>query len=95
MGYTAFTNKKKSYSYVEPIPCIIKQDAKFGKLNDETLVNAVDLVLGQNGVIWVLDIGITQTLRSKSIEGDPKIVGYDANTGQVNGHNTMNNIIQS
>lgn len=78
---------------MKPFPCIIKQDAKLGKSDDETLVNAIDLVFGQDGVLWVLDIGITQTLRSKSIEGDPKIIGYDANTGQVNGHNTINNII--
>lgn len=78
---------------MKPIPCISKQDAKLGKSDDETLVNAVDLVFGQDGVLWVLDIGITQTLRSKSIKSDPKIVGYDANTGQVNDHNTINNII--
>lgn len=61
-----------------------KQDTGIGACVSGSLVNAIDLVMGQDGVIWVLDAGISDTLSDHpSRDGDPKIVGFDAATGKV------------
>jgi len=49
-----------------------------------TLVNAVDLVMGTDGILWVLDVGVADTLDDvPSVESDPKVIGYDVATGTV------------
>jgi len=63
-----------------------KQDAAgIGTCVGGSLVNAVDLVMGQDGVLWVLDIGISNTLSDHpSTNGEPKIIGFEIATGKVN-----------
>jgi len=70
---------------VKPFPSIEKQDKEMGTCISGTLVNAVDLVMGQDGVLWVLDVGVSNTLGNyPSKDSDPKIIGFDATTGKVN-----------
>jgi len=70
---------------VKPFPSIEKQDKKMGTCISGSLVNAVDLVMGQDGVLWVLDVGVSNTLGNHpSKDSDPKIIGFDAATGKVN-----------
>lgn len=82
-------NKDKCYSYVSPYPCMDERDAAgIGTCVDGSLVNAVDLVMGQDGVLWVLDIGISNTLSDHpSRDGEPKIIGFEIATGKVNDNN--------
>lgn len=62
-----------------------KQDSGTGTCVSGSLINAIDLVMGQDGILWVLDIGISDTLNEHpSRDGDPKVVGFDAATGKVN-----------
>jgi len=62
-----------------------RQNTDVGSCATETLINAVDLVLGQDGVLWVLDIGISETFSDRpSKDGEAKIIGFDATTGKVN-----------
>jgi len=74
-------------AFVQPFPSPDEPDTgkDFTSL-DETLVNVVDLVMGVDGVLWVLDLGVSNTLDDHpSVIGDPKVVGFDANTGTVSG----------
>lgn len=55
----------------------------------EGLVNVVDAYLGPDGVLWVLDIGIVNTLKStnKLVKpkkyAEPRVVGIDVASGRV------------
>jgi len=70
---------------VKPYPSIEKQDKEMGSCISGSLINVVDLVMGQDGVLWVLDIGMTNTLSDHPKKDDePKIIGFDAVTGKVN-----------
>jgi len=61
-----------------------KQDTGLDACDSGILINAIDLVMGQDGILWVLDIGISGTLSDHpSREGDPKIVGFNGSTGKV------------
>lgn len=89
LGYTDLTNKDKCYNYVKPFPCMDKQDTGGGACVSGSLVNVVDLVMGQDGLLWVLDTGISETLSDHpSVENKPQIVGFDAATGKVRSKNT-------
>lgn len=85
-------DKDKFYNYVKPFPVIERQDIIDSKLpyvssdSDSTpLINAVDLVLGQDNMLWVLDIGISDTLSGYPAKSDdPKILGFNPITGSVN-----------
>lgn len=68
-----------------------KQDiAGTGTCVGGSLINAVDLVMGQDGILWVLDIGISNTLSDHpSREGEPKIIGFEIATGKVKNENTF------
>lgn len=76
----------KCYNYVEPFPSLNKQYLETCDNDSESLVNVVDLVMGQDGVLWVLDIGISNTLCDQPFRNnDPKIIGFDSITGKVSG----------
>lgn len=85
LGYVVLTDKDISYNYVKPFPCMERNNEKSGECDNGSLVNVIDLVIGQDGVLWVLDIGMSDTLSEfPSRDGEPKIVGIDAVTGEVN-----------
>lgn len=55
----------------------------------EGLVNVVDAYLGPDGVLWVLDVGVVDTLRRTTADGkptkynDPRVLGIDVASGDV------------
>jgi len=57
--------------------------------DSEGLVNVVDVYLGPDGILWILDIGIVDTLPSPDRASkpkkyhDPKVLGIDVTTGLV------------
>lgn len=87
LGYTVLNENHKFYNYVKPFPCIEDQVSELRSPCDSgSLINVVDLVMGQDGILWVLDIGISDTLGGKpSRGGDPKIVAFDLTTEKVKG----------
>lgn len=77
---------------MKPFPCIETFDTKLN--NNGVLVNVIDLVMGEDGLIWVLDSGISETLNDRFlIEGEPKVVGIDETTGKVNYTSNLFSII--
>jgi len=71
---TTTADYTKCYSYVTPYPSVA-----------DTQINAVDLVMGYDGVLWVLDIGVTDTLGARPCrKGVAKIIGFDVAAGKVN-----------
>jgi len=87
------------YHSVSPYPSLrahcqfTKQSMQYkGKesmCDGEGLVNVVDVYLGPDGVLWILDIGIVDTLPSPDRANkpkkydDPKVLGIDVTTGIV------------
>lgn len=92
LGFASLNNQNRCYTYVKPFPCIETFDTKLN--NNGVLVNVIDLVMGEDGLIWVLDSGISETLNDRFlIEGEPKVVGIDETTGKVNYSSNLFSII--
>lgn len=64
---------------LQPFPCWNIQEEG----NCEALQNVVDLVLDPLDILWVLDLGITNTLEQPVRRCPPKIVAVNAVTGQI------------
>lgn len=84
VGYIPLNNHEQFYNYVKPFPKMeMLQDTEY--ISNGVLINVIDLVMGEDGIIWVLDIGISETLSDHPFkEENPKVVGFDAATGKVN-----------
>lgn len=65
---------------VAPFPCWAIQEEG----NCQALQSAVDIVLDVQDILWVLDVGIVNTLEQPVRRCPPKVVGVDAKTGKVN-----------
>jgi len=92
-------NNDDGYHPVTPYPSLqahcqfTKQSTQYkGKENScdiECLVNVVDVYLGPDGILWILDIGIVNTLPSPDSASklkkynDPMVLGIDVTTGIV------------
>lgn len=85
LGSVIHSPKDKFYSFVSPYPNLEKQDtANLGSCISGSVINAVDLVMGQDGMLWVLDVGIANTISDHPVKyGDPKIIGVEIATGKV------------
>lgn len=64
---------------LEPFPCWAIQEEG----NCEALQSVVDIILDPMDVLWVLDVGIANTLEQPVYRCPPKIVGISTKTGQV------------
>ncbi|XP_054013477.1 major royal jelly protein 1 [Hylaeus anthracinus] len=64
---------------VAPFPCWAIQEEG----NCQALQSAVDIVLDMQDILWVLDIGIVNTLEQPVRRCPPKVVGVNAKTGKV------------
>lgn len=64
---------------LEPFPCWSIQEEG----NCEALQNVIDMVLDPNDILWVLDLGICNTLEQPIRRCPPKIVAINAATGIV------------
>jgi len=92
-------NNDNGYHSVSPYPSLrahcqfTKQSTQYkGKeslCDSEGLVNVVNVYLGPDGILWILDIGIVDTLPSPDRASkpkkynDPKVLGIDVTTGIV------------
>lgn len=73
-------DKDQCFNYVRPFPSLEKNTADENK----SIVNAIDIYMGQNGIVWVLDIGIINTLEeTPKRESEAKILGIDYGDGRV------------
>lgn len=91
LGFASLHNQNRCYTYVKPFPCIERYDTKSN--NNGVLVNVIDLVMGEDGLIWALDSGITETLNDHfSKEGEPKVVGIDETTGKVKHSSNLSSV---
>jgi len=86
LGETSLANNRNiqpSFDvYVNPYPFLDKLET--GSCTIGTLVNVVDLMMGLDGILWVLDIGIADTLEDHpSTDNNPKVVGFNVATGNV------------
>lgn len=73
-------DKDQCYSYMRPFPNLEMSAAD----DNKSIVNAIDVYMGQNGIVWVLDIGITNTLEeTPKSEVEAKILGIDYADGRV------------
>lgn len=72
--------KDQFYNYVQPFPTLEKSIVD----DQKSIVNAIDVYMGQNGILWVLDIGIINTLEEKpKRECEAKILGIESSSGRV------------
>jgi len=64
---------------LNPWPCWSLQEEG----NCDALQNVVDLFLDVNDILWVLDVGITNTLDNPTRRCAPKVVGFNIKTGKL------------
>ncbi|XP_003708511.2 L-dopachrome tautomerase yellow-g [Megachile rotundata] len=64
---------------VAPFPCWAIQEEG----NCQALQSAVDIVLDMQDILWVLDVGIVNTLEQPVRRCPPKVVGINASSGKV------------
>nr|XP_034188792.1 major royal jelly protein 1 [Osmia lignaria]XP_034188799.1 major royal jelly protein 1 [Osmia lignaria] len=64
---------------ITPFPCWAIQEEG----NCQALQSAVDIALDMQGILWVLDVGIVNTLEQPVRRCPPKVVGVNANSGKV------------
>lgn len=72
-------DSKNCHASVAPFPCWSMQEEG----NCDALQSAVDLFVDANGILWVLDVGIVNTLEQPVRRCPPKVVGIDLSTGKV------------
>jgi Major royal jelly protein len=64
---------------VAPYPCWSLQEEG----NCQALQSAVDIYLDPNDILWVLDVGLVNTLEQPVRRCPPKVVGINVKTGRV------------
>lgn len=67
---------------IRPFPCWDIQEEG----NPAALQNVVDLALDLQNILWVLDVGVVNTLGQPVRRAEPKVVGIDVVTGKVSYH---------
>ena len=71
--------KKGCRSKIEPFPYWQMQEEG----NCNSIQSAVDIVLDVQDILWVLDLGIINTLEQPIRKCSPKVVAIDVKTGKV------------
>ncbi|KAF2894442.1 hypothetical protein ILUMI_11731 [Ignelater luminosus] len=62
-----------------PFPCLLSQDEK----DCQALQSVVDLFIDIQDVLWVLDVGVVNTLSCPIRRGPPKVVAFSLKTGKL------------
>lgn len=77
----AKTTMKKGacHTTLTPFPCWSMQEEG----NCQALQSVVDLVIDNNDILWVLDVGVVNTLETPVRKCPPKVVAFSAKTGKV------------
>lgn len=65
--------------HITPFPCWAIQEEG----NCRALQSAVDIILDMQDILWVLDVGIVNTLEQPVRRCPPKVVGIDVKSGKV------------
>ncbi|VVC34730.1 Six-bladed beta-propeller, TolB-like,Major royal jelly protein/protein yellow [Cinara cedri] len=80
LSHLKLTGKDQCYNYVRPYPTLEKSLVG----DHKSIVNAIDIYMGQNGILWVLDIGVINTLEEKpKRECEAKILGIESDSGRI------------
>lgn len=80
LSYLKLNGKDQCYNYVRQFPTLEKSYED----NRKSILNAIDIYMGQNGILWVLDLGVINTLEEKlKPEYGPKILGIESGSGLV------------
>lgn len=77
------------FTSVTPYPCWSLQEEG----NCQALQSAVDIFLDPYDILWVLDVGLVNTLEQPVRRCPPKIVGISVKTGRVVQVIELNNLI--
>eukprot|EP00102_Acyrthosiphon_pisum_P011818 XP_008180698.1 PREDICTED: uncharacterized protein LOC100574059 [Acyrthosiphon pisum] len=86
-GYHPVTPYPSLYAHCQFTKQSTQYKGKESSSDSECLVNVVDVYLGPDGILWILDIGIVNTLPSPDSAtkptkyNDPKVLGIDVTTG--------------
>lgn len=77
----AKTTLKKGacHTTLTPFPCWSMQEEG----NCQALQSVVDLTIDNNDILWVLDVGVVNTLETPIRKCPPKVVAFSAKTGKV------------
>lgn len=80
LSHVRLNSGNQCYNYVAPYPTL-----EINYINDRnSIINAVDIYMGQNRVLWVLDIGIVNTLGEEpKRECEAKVLGIDYGNKRV------------
>lgn len=78
LAKTAF-KKGVCHTTLIPFPCWSMQEEG----NCQALQSVVDLVVDNNDILWVLDVGIVNTLETPLRKCPPKVVAFSVKTGKV------------
>lgn len=76
---------------VAPYPCWSLQEEG----NCQALQSAIDIFLDPNDILWVLDVGVVNTLEQPVRRCPPKVVGINVKTGRVVQSIDLSNLVVS
>lgn len=69
----------KCHTTLAPFPCWSMQEEG----NCQALQSVVDIFLDNNDVLWVLDVGVTQSLETPMRRCPPKVIAFNVKSGKV------------
>lgn len=79
VGSICMSKGYKCQPLISPFPCwAIHEEG-----NEEAIQNAVDIFLDPMDILWVLDIGVVNTLEQPVRRAPPKVWAFDVKTGKV------------
>lgn len=72
-------SQDKCHTTLVPFPCWSMQEEG----NCQALQSVVDIFLDNNDVLWVLDVGVTNSLETPMRRCPPKVIAFNVKTGKV------------
>lgn len=79
LGRFSMNTNNKCCSELEAYPSFQAHE----DTNADAIQNAVDIFLGAQDMLWVLDVGIVNTMEEPVVRGPPKVLAIDLKTGNV------------
>lgn len=80
LSHLFLDGKDQCFNFVQPYPTLEKNVID----DHRSIINAIDMYMGQNGILWVLDAGVVNTLEEiPKKESEPRVFGINYGTGQV------------
>ncbi|XP_022917184.1 major royal jelly protein 3 [Onthophagus taurus] len=72
-------NQQGCESVLTPFPCWSAQDEN----SQDGLISVVDLFIDAQEILWILDVGVANSLEQPIRHSKPKVVAYDMKTGKM------------